>query len=365
MRLLPKLLCAILLAVVLGAAAAAYVIYREVATSLNNTSMEFARLAAVEVSSNLDLLINGLKHHTAMLIHNDAVHRLYASPQLPVPEHVQKEFERLAHFHPEAKRDAALFDPQGRMMLKTANLPSDINYSHNEYFAAALHGEFVVSRPIFSEQREKFFLFTAAPIVMREKILGVAISTMDLDPIASKVLAVRLGDNGYCYVLDGQGKVIVHPRLATDARVRLAGASGWVNYTWDSMDRQAFVSKLAAADWYVVASLSREDLNVQAARISNSSLAVNASLLAVIGLIMFFIVRGITASLARGVRFAKALSEGDFSHTLDVDARRSDELGELAAALRHMQHNLRANLTNLRLEKEKVEEARQELSRHK
>jgi C4-dicarboxylate-specific signal transduction histidine kinase len=199
MRLLPKLLCAILLTVVLGTASAAYVIYREVAAVLNNTSMEFARLAAVEVSNTLDLLINGLKHNTAMLIHNDTVHRLCASPLIPVPEHMQKEFERLARLHtinPEEKRDAALFDPQGRMILKTASLPSDVDYSRNEYFAAALRGEAVVSRPIFSEQRESFFLFAAAPVVMHEKILGVAISTMDLDPVASKVLAVRLSNNG-------------------------------------------------------------------------------------------------------------------------------------------------------------------------
>jgi PAS domain S-box-containing protein len=101
-----------------------------------------------------------------------------------------------------------------------------------------------------------------------------------------------------------------------------------------------------------------------ATTINNYTFFVSAALLAVTGCMLFFVVRGITASLARGVRFAKALSEGDFSDTLDAD-RRGDELGELAVALRRMQHNLRATLENLQREKENAEAARKELNRHK
>ncbi|MDR2696226.1 MAG: PAS domain S-box protein, partial [Deltaproteobacteria bacterium] len=375
MRLLTKLLCAILFTVVLGTATAAYVVYRDAAATINNTSMEFARLAVVELSLNLDLLINGLKHNTAIL--GDTMLHLRASPQSAVSGDIQQEFERRAQLHneePREERNAALFDPQGNMLLKTQSLPPDIAYSANEAFAAALRGASTVSRPLFSEQEGKFVLFAAVPVVRHGEILGVAIGVMDFAPIASKVLAVRLGAHGYCFVVDGHNNIVAHPGLATAVRARLGEGQKqfvfrqhdeWSHYTWDNVDKQAHVSKLTSVDWRVVASLSTEDLKTQAAAISNHSLMVNVSLLAVISLILFFIVRSITGSLARGVRFAKALSEGDFSHTLDADVRRADELGELAAALRHMQHNLRANLENLRREKENAEEARQALNRHK
>ncbi|MDR0239187.1 MAG: PAS domain S-box protein [Deltaproteobacteria bacterium] len=365
MRLLTKLLSAILLTVAVSTAIAAYVTYREAITAIDNTAMETTRLVALEVSNLLDLLINGLKHDTALLTQRDVVQHLYASPSHAVSGTMQEEFNRLVAFQRarDEKRDAALFDLQGNMILKTASLPPDIDYSRSEYFAAALRGESVMSRPLFSEQRENFFLFAAVPIVVAGEIRGVAICTVGLEHVSSRVLAVRLGANGYCYVLDSQGNVLIHPRLAMNVRIRPPERQGWWSYTWEDVDRQSYASRLSSMDWYVVALLFKEDLQAQASRISSYNFIVNAALLAVVSLVLFFIVRSITASLTQGVRFARAISAGDFSHTLAV--RRSDELGELADALRHMQHTLRANLDNLLLEKKNAEEARQALSRHK
>jgi len=366
MRLLTKLFSAILLIVVVSTAVAEYVTYRAATTTINNTAMEFTRLAALEVSNQLDLLINGLKHDTALLTNDDVAQLLYASPSSVVAGTMQKEFNRLVEFHSarfDERRDAALFDLQGNMLLKTASLPSDIEYSRSEYFAAALRGEAVISRPLLSEQRKIFFLFAAAPVVVAGEIRGVAICTVDLEHVTSRVLAVRLGANGYCYVLDSLGNVLIHPRRAKDLHIRPPESQGWWSYTWEGVEKQAYANKLASMDWYVVATLPTEDLKAQASRISSYSFIVNAALLAVVSLVLFCVVRSITAALTQGVRFAKAISEGDFAHTLDV--RRADELGELADALRHMQHTLRSNLENLRREKENAEEARQALNRHK
>ncbi|MCL1986059.1 MAG: ATP-binding protein [Betaproteobacteria bacterium] len=366
MRLLTKLLCAILFTVVLGTGTAAYITYRKSAVAINDAAVESARLAAVEVSADLDQIISELKYNVALLTHSDVVQHLYLLPPYTVSGNTRKEFNQLVKFQGarfDKKRDAALFDLQGNMLLKTESLPSDIEYSKSEYFAAASRGEFVMSGPLFSEQWESFFLFVAVPVVVGEEIQGVAICTVDLAYVTSRVLSIRVGANGYCFVLDGQGNVIVHPHLATNLRVNPAGNQEWWHYSFGDAHKRAYVKKLSSMDWYVAATLSKEDLNVQAARMGNYTIMVNATLLAVISLVLFFIVRNITASLAQGVRFAKALSEGDFSHTLDV--RRTDELGELADALRHMQYNLHANLENLQQEKEKAEEARQSLSTHK
>jgi PAS domain S-box-containing protein len=367
MRLLSKFLCAILLAVVAGAVAAAYVTYRAAATAVNNAAMESTRLVAAEVSSELDLLINGLKYTTALLAHSDAVQGLYALPQNAVADgHMLEKFNQLVRAHDvrvDVKRDAALFDLQGNILLKTDSLPADIAYSNSEYFAAALRGGCIMSRPLFSEQWENFFLFVAVPVVVDGAIRGVAVCTVNLEYVSSRVLAVRLGANGYCFVLDSQGNVVVHPRLATDLRIRLGDDPGWLSYTWDGVDKQAYVSKLASMDWHTVVALPKEELKAQAARIGGAGLMVSAALLAVISIAAFFVVRGVAVALARVARFADAISEGDFSHTLDV--RRAGELEELAGALRRVQHIARANFEQLRRERENAEEARQALNHHK
>jgi methyl-accepting chemotaxis protein len=52
-----------------------------------------------------------------------------------------------------------------------------------------------------------------------------------------------------------------------------------------------------------------------------------------------FITRGIIRPIAKGVDFAKTMSDGDLTQTLDIDQK--DEVGVLSAALNTMAHNLR------------------------
>jgi PAS domain S-box-containing protein len=349
MRLLVRLLCVILLIFMLGTALAAYLVYRETAASINSTAMESARLAALALSGQLDLFLQEFKHSTALLTHSKLVQVLYASPPQAVFANRQAEFSHLLQTWEdcgEGKRDAALFDLQGRMLLGTESLPSDIDFSRSVHFAAALRGEFVVSPPLFSEQEAGFFLFAAVPVVVDGEIRGVAICAAKLEQVASSVLAVRPGAQGYCFVLDSQGTVVIHPYLATNLRVNPVSGQGWLNSPPGDADAPAYAGRLSTMDWSVVASLSGEELKTQAARIRDQGLMIYAALLAVTCLALFLVLRGVSVALTRSVAFAKAVSEGDFSHRLDF--RRSDELGELVDALQHLRHSFRVNVERLR-----------------
>jgi len=62
-------------------------------------------------------------------------------------------------------------------------------------------------------------------------------------------------------------------------------------------------------------------------------------------LVSLLVAKRLTALLKKGVDFAKKMSEGDFTQTLEIDQK--DEIGVLAKALNHMGSNLRQMFGNM------------------
>jgi methyl-accepting chemotaxis protein len=81
----------------------------------------------------------------------------------------------------------------------------------------------------------------------------------------------------------------------------------------------------------------------------------------VLGLLAaLFITRGIVRPIAKGVDFAKAMSDGDLTQTLDI--RQKDEVGILSAALNTMAGNLRKMFRDVRTGVETLSSSSTELS---
>lgn len=69
------------------------------------------------------------------------------------------------------------------------------------------------------------------------------------------------------------------------------------------------------------------------------AIAIGLCVVFVSGVITFFTIRSIVAELKRGVDFAKSMSDGDFTTTLDI--KRHDEIGTLGEALNNMVAGIR------------------------
>jgi len=120
---------------------------------------------------------------------------------------------------------------------------------------------------------------------------------------------------------------------------------------------KARLTEYAAAELYPVIDPVSEkfteliDLQLEIAKIENNKAErlyktaqnIMYGLLIVCALLVFtitfIIIKGITLPLAQGVNFAKKMSEGDFTQTLDINQK--DEIGVLAGALNEMGKLLR------------------------
>ncbi|WP_291328299.1 methyl-accepting chemotaxis protein [Desulfovibrio sp. UCD-KL4C] len=96
-------------------------------------------------------------------------------------------------------------------------------------------------------------------------------------------------------------------------------------------------------------------------KFSNIMLMTVACISFLIGIVTaFFLTKGITGPVNKGVSFAQIMAKGDFTQTLDIDQK--DEMGDLAAALNDMVNKLSSVVTEVGMSSENVASGSEELS---
>lgn len=87
------------------------------------------------------------------------------------------------------------------------------NITDRAYFYKVLDGETVISEPITSKSTGNPIIVSAAAIRNDGgDIIGLVGATMNLFQVTNNINAEKLGDSGYAYVINSEGKTIAHPR---------------------------------------------------------------------------------------------------------------------------------------------------------
>jgi PAS domain S-box-containing protein len=155
--------------------------------------------------------------------------------------------------------------------------------------------------------------------------------------------AMKIGDLGYVFVVDGAGRVVVHPD-EEQVGVSLKGQpwfstmtkqhAGQLDYRWDENRNLAAYEYFPTWDWFVVVTDPFSEIygGINKTRDLVISLAIFGSILMV--LLIVFLARMMTAPLRLLVEGAQKVGRGDLEARVPVNS--NDELGELSAAFNTM-----------------------------
>lgn len=178
------------------------------------------------------------------------------------------------------------------------------------------------------------------------KNLAVAGLGYGVDEISADILSNKIGENGYVFVTDNQGNVIIHPQLSSLSQRKLSSFDGFNSkasklltgndgYVFDTVHHQGeeyYVASvgLSELNWKVIAMLPRsEPLSKVYSALTKTAL-LNLIIVAVFIFLMVLLANRITKPI---VEISRRLIEmagkgGDLTQKLDED--RDDELGQLA-----------------------------------
>jgi len=182
---------------------------------------------------------------------------------------------------------------------------------------------------------------------------GVIVIDLDHDAIIALVSTVRIGQNGYAFLVDDQGRSIAHPRyppFALDINERsepslkamvaemVTGASEWQIYTFEGEEKVAAFAPVPEMGWSLAVAVplaefgqEAEAIRTRVLQVAGITLVVAMAVVALLSYLLLQPVRNLVAATRR-------IAAGDLRQQLPV--KTGDELGDLTAAFNDMVANL-------------------------
>ncbi|MBU2549426.1 MAG: HAMP domain-containing protein [Proteobacteria bacterium] len=194
---------------------------------------------------------------------------------------------------------------------------------------------------------------------------GLVLIELDFDRIGRIVKAIRVGENGYAFLVDENGRNVVHPRyrpydlnrfsgsdeslgLLLDAMTE--GQAGWKSYRFEGQEKEAAYAPVPSMGWSLAVTIPTAEFRREARAIQTRVIQVvmAALLLVVVGVSVLSY--NLLRPVSRLVEATNRIARGEPPREIPVEGR--DELAELTRSFNHMVRNLtRVHSQLLRSEK--------------
>ncbi len=203
-----------------------------------------------------------------------------------------------------------------------------------------------------------YYLTAYEPIRMNGDVIGmlyVGVPEKNLLGIKNYFNSKKYYVNGYPFMLEKSGLLIVHPNQEGDnikdkqfyqKLLKLTSNSGNISYKWpenaSGRDKKMYYHYIPLADSYVCSSIYIDDVLIPVYRIR--IMVITGVFLAIVIFIVFLTLfsRTITNPLTRSVAFANQIAQGDL--TSKINLSRGDEIGALVTSLNSMVGNVKRAL---------------------
>lgn len=262
----------------------------------------------------------------------------------------------------------------GRGDVVASTTPENVgqrNLADRDWFQAAMQGQAVVSSVRQGRTSGKPIFIIAAPMqaIGREVIGGVIYGALDMDYFAQRIVdPLRVGQNGYAYIVNQEGLVIAHPDkkhvLQLDLKsfdfgqTMLKQGEGIDSHVWEGVERMVAYKTSKSVGWMVVTTAMTAELLAPVKRLGSINLLLTGGGVLSIAAVLFFITRVLlTRPLTAMARVASTLAEGNVNQQVDEQlrpiqgaadrlassdskhtslAQPKDELGSLAVAFQRL-----------------------------
>ncbi len=200
-------------------------------------------------------------------------------------------------------------------------------------------------------------------------IVGVAMFTSSITDITEEVLASRIGESGFAYVVDDQNRVVAHPDPNQVAKLQdldtyppvyalRGGTRGGTSFIDDRGERwRAYVEELDNG-WGIIVQQRESELLSGLTRLRGITWTVTIVGAAILVFLAWLVIRQALHPIEQLTETAIAITSGDLSRRARIES--DDEIGILAQAFNSMTEQLYTLISDL---EHRVNERTQALER--
>lgn len=247
--------------------------------------------------------------------------------------------------HPELEI-LILGNNNGAWMKSPNGGSKDYDPRERDWYKAAMNntGKVTIINPFKSATTGNYNLYISESLKDGK---GAVTSSLSLKHLSEMINTIKLGKDGYIYIVDGNNKFVSHPvkqageDVAIDVVNLLKGNNGPISYTSPDtgLQMRGYYMTDKTTGFKIIGVLSTKEFSEASLPILYNGLILLGIALVAALILMYFIIRAITKPIVSLNRSARRVSEGYLNEQIKID--RKDEIGQLAQNYNLMVESLR------------------------
>jgi diguanylate cyclase (GGDEF)-like protein len=297
----------------------------------------------------------------------------------PVPRGVEPPTSRLGAYLKAVERkfpdyaELLVVDLEGKVVASSRGEGSEVDRLSG-WLDRIGAGEFLVYEPYLDERLEAGVIPIAQPVRDADNaIIGALVAKLDLATIEGILAGQTRGELANLYVVDKHGVVLasakplpggflsvrLDPEVTAELFARETLTHSFTDYRGD--DAVGMLKRAGPLDWGVIAEKERSQAYARISRLRNTTLAIVAAMLIVVGLVAYLLGLAIVRPLDRLTAAASKIASGDLNVQLPVYTR--GELGYMTTVFNRMAARLRKAMGELDATNRELRRKNEELHR--
>jgi methyl-accepting chemotaxis protein len=225
-------------------------------------------------------------------------------------------------------------------------------YGDRGYFKQAIEGRQVGQEVVISRTTGQPAAILAVPIWRLDKVVGVLAAGTTVTDLSTTITNVKIGQTGFVFLVDDQGKVIAHPsaRDSLKAHPAVAGLGAeprkQIVFVEPSGKRVIAFAEKTKYGWTLVAQQDYDEAYAPLAEANRKALILLGITVLFVIVISYALASRLTQPIRRLTRIADGISRGHLDAAI-AETNRSDEIGSLARAIERLRASVKLAVERL------------------
>jgi two-component system, sporulation sensor kinase A len=245
------------------------------------------------------------------------------------------------------------------------------NLSKREYFQQALNTKKTYFSDVVSADTGRYLLVVSVPVINDqnevERVVNLSLRIEDNEIFQSIFQSFKIGDKGYTYIVDRNGKIISHPskeRIGADVsqnpvvKKLLEKQSGHLEVS-NTKDHRVFASfeYIPILNWGIVAQIPINEIYQPYFAFQKSLWTISLITFIVLSILTALYARQIIHPIRRLYLAVDQVAKGDYNQRIEkID---NTEIGKLSSRFNEMICYIRQSKANLQLKEEQLKEQKE------
>ncbi len=334
--------------------------YRKTLDMVQEDLQELSISTLDGIESSIDNYLKGYEQSLAMAIKDNSVQSILSHPE--EKEAVEKVFKNFMDSHEDVLSIYLATKEKKMYSYPYIEYPSDYDPSKREWYIGAYNKNGLKwTQPYMDVYTQKLVVSVAAPVYdsnTGNEFVGIIAMDIDLDTLSKNINAMKIGKDGYLFLVDKNGNVMTHKDKSQIGKpvkvkeiVQAIGKAEQGVVKYDNQEEGKIKKKFAAfktmktTEWKMLGTLYVDQVLGRAKIMVYNTVVIGGISLLIALLISYLFSKYLTRAIDLLVYDMEKIKEGDF--TIRTDMTRKDELGTLATNFNMMIDKLSHSMKNI------------------